>query len=104
MKKIIDNSNTQVVISIQIDKHLNAYTNKVLFPKKVENAHAFIDKFGLPPKVLTDLARPKSEHLTSLQKALLRFYAIEPTEEQMAQINNFISHLLMPSKALELKL
>ena len=55
MKKIIDNSNTQVVISIQIDKQLNAYTNKVLFPKKVENAHAFIDKFGLPPKVLTDL-------------------------------------------------
>jgi len=43
--KEINASNIPLVI---IDKRLNALDKTILFPKKVEEAKNFIEKFGLP--------------------------------------------------------
>ena len=90
MEKISDNT---IVINVQIDKHLNDYTDKVLFPEKVARANQFIEKFGLPQSVETDLSELKRQHLAALQKKLLRFYVDEPTEEQVNHLNNVLLQL-----------
>ena len=54
MEKILDNT---IVINVQIDKRLNDYTDKTLFPEKVARANQFIEKFGLPQSVETDYFR-----------------------------------------------
>ena len=64
-----------IVINVQIDKRLNDYTDKVFFPEKVARANQFIEKFGLPQSVETDLSELKQQNLAALQKniiALLR--------------------------------
>ncbi len=86
------NNMDSLVINVQIDKRLNALSNKVLFPKKLERANAFIAKHGLPQEVKEDLAQYKS-NVETLQKALLRCYVSEPTPEQLAQLNNFLIQL-----------
>ena len=91
MEKTSENKET-IIINVQVDKHLNAYSNEVLFPKKVERAKAFLEKNGLPQSVKEDLAQHKS-NLDSLQKALLQCYVSEPTNEQMAKLNNFLTQL-----------
>ena len=93
--------NNTIVINVQIDKRLNDYTDKVLFPEKVARANQFIEKFGLPQSVETDLEELKQEHLATLQKTLLRFYVEEPTEEQVTQLNNVL--LQMFSKKSDVK-
>jgi hypothetical protein len=90
MEKTLDNT---IVINVQIDKRLNDYTDKVLFPEKVARANQFIEKFGLPQSVETDLSELKQKHLAELQKTLLRFYVEEPTEEQVTQLNNVLLQL-----------
>jgi hypothetical protein len=90
MEKTLDNT---IVINVQIDKRLNDYTDKVLFPEKVARANQFIEKFGLPQSVETDLSELKQKHLAELQKTLLRFYVEEPTEEQVSQLNNVLLQL-----------
>ncbi len=82
-----------IVINVQIDKRLNDYTDKVFFPEKVARANQFIEKFGLPQSVETDLSELKQQHLAALQKTLLRFYVEEPTEEQVTQLNNILMQL-----------
>ena len=91
MEKASENIDT-IVINVQVDKRLNVYSNKVLFPKKVEKAKAFLEKNGLPQAVKEDLAQYHS-HLDTLQKALLRCYVSEPTNEQLAQLNSFLTQL-----------
>lgn len=81
-----------IVINVQVDKRLNAYSNKILFPSKVEKAKIFIDKHGLPEAVKEDLVQYKN-HLDALQKELLRCYVSEPTNEQISQLNNFLAQL-----------
>ena len=90
MEKVSDNT---IVINVQIDKRLNDYTDKALFPEKVARANQFIEKFGLPQSVETDLSELKQQHLADLQKTLLRFYVEEPTEEQVTQLNNVLLQL-----------
>ena len=85
--------NNTIVINVQIDKRLNDYTDKTLFPEKVARANQFIEKFGLPQSVETDLSELKQQHLADLQKTLLRFYVEEPTEEQVNQLNNVLMQL-----------
>jgi hypothetical protein len=86
-------SNNTIVINVQIDKRLNDYSDKVLFPEKVARANQFIEKVGLPQFVETDLLEQKQQHLITLQKTLLRFYVKEPTEEQVSQLNTVLSQL-----------
>jgi hypothetical protein len=90
MEKI---SNNTIVINVQIDKRLNDYSDKVLFAEKVARANQFIEKVGLPQFVESDLLEQKKQHLSMLQKSLLRFYVEEPTEEQVSQLNNVLSQL-----------
>ena len=85
--------NNTIVINVQIDKRLNDYTDKVLFPEKVARANQFIEKFGLPQSVEMDLSELKQQHLVALQKTLLRFYVEKPTEEQVTQLNNVLLQL-----------
>ena len=85
--------NNTIVINVQIDKRLNEYTHKVLFPEKVARANQFIEKFGLPEFVETDLMEIKQQQVAALQKTLLRFYVQEPTEEQVSQLNNVLLQL-----------
>jgi hypothetical protein len=86
-------SNNTIVINVQIDKRLNDYSDKVLFPEKVARANQFIEKAGLPQFVETDLLEQKQQHLIMLQKTLLRFYVNEPTEEHVSQLNTALSQL-----------
>ena len=81
-----------ITINVQVDRRLNAFSKEVLFPKKVERAKAFLEKNGLPRAVEEDLAQHQS-NLNSLQKALLQCYVSEPTIEQLAQLNNFLTQL-----------
>ncbi len=85
--------NNTIVINVQIDNRLNEYTHKVLFPEKVASANQFIEKFGLPEFVETDLMEIKQQQVAALQKTLLRFYVQEPTEEQVSQLNNVLLQL-----------
>jgi hypothetical protein len=96
MKNSSDNPDI-IFIKVQVDKELNAYSNKVFFPKKVERANQFLEKFGLPQQVEDDLALQK-DNLTALQKALLKFYVQEPTEEQLGQLNDFLSQLFTENR------
>ena len=35
-------------VKVTIDKTLDKYDNKILFPKKVERANEMLSKFGMP--------------------------------------------------------
>ncbi len=91
MEKTSENKET-IIINVQVDRQLNVYSNEVLFPKKVERAKAFLEKNGLPQAVKEDLAQYQSNQ-DSLQKALLRCYVSEPTNEQLSKLNNFLAQL-----------
>lgn len=95
MEKI---SNNTIVINVQIDKRLNEHAHKVLFPEKVARANQFIEKFGLPDYVETDLKELERRQLAALQKTLLRFYVQEPTEEQVSQLNSVLLQLFSQKK------
>jgi hypothetical protein len=95
MEKTLNNT---IVINVQIDKRLNEHAHKVLFPEKVALANQFIEKYGLPEFVESDLMAQKQAQLMALQKTLLRFYVQEPTEEQVSQLNNVLFQLFSPKK------
>jgi hypothetical protein len=81
---------------ITYDPSLDAYTNVVLFPKKLAEATAFIEKHGLPERFMTPKKRVKESSkppLTNLQKELLEIYALEPTDEQMTALKDFLAQL-----------
>ena len=44
----IKDLNKRKVPIVRIDKALNEYSNKVLFPEKVEKANEMLRKIGLP--------------------------------------------------------
>jgi hypothetical protein len=39
-------------VAVRIDKSLNRYENKVLFPDKVEKANEMLKKIGLPKGII----------------------------------------------------
>jgi len=47
MKSILELNEKNVPV-VRKDKSLNKYSNKVLFPEKVEKARRVFEKFGLP--------------------------------------------------------
>ncbi len=49
----IKDLNKKKVPIIKIDKALNQYSNKILFPEKVEKANEMLRRIGLP-KVYTE--------------------------------------------------
>jgi hypothetical protein len=92
MNKPVEISNT-IIINIEVDKRLNSYSNKLLFPQKLERANMFIEKHGLPKEIKSLVKQRKEKKLTPVQKELLHVFAIEPTEEQMLQLKIFLSNL-----------
>jgi hypothetical protein len=61
-------------------------------PEKMQRAIAFFEKNGLPPDVERTKKRKKTG-LTPLQAELLSVYAINPSEQQMLQLKDFLGQL-----------
>jgi hypothetical protein len=61
-------------------------------PEKMARAIAFFEKNGLPPDVKQTKKRKKPS-LTPLQTELLSVYAINPSEQQMLQLKDFLGQL-----------
>jgi hypothetical protein len=91
VKEISNTSN------ITIDPRLDAYNETILFPEKVEDAKAVIQKVGLPKGNLLVKKQPKFKPLTTLQKELLSIYALEPNPKEMEEIKEFM-HALFEKK------
>ncbi len=88
------------------DPALDAYTDVVLFPKKVEMATEHFKKYALPH--FKKLAKKtKKPPLTPLQAELLATYTFEATESQMQQLKAFLQELfseqLLKANANEVK-
>ena len=71
------------------DPSLDAYTDVVLFPQKVELATEHFKKYVLPhlekkPK------KSKKKSLSPLQNELLMVYTFDPTEQQMQELKAFL--------------
>jgi hypothetical protein len=66
--------------------------HNVTAPRKMAQALAFIEKNGLPAQLKTTKKVAKSK-LPTLKSVLLNDYSIEPTEQQMLEIEKFLSHL-----------
>jgi hypothetical protein len=77
-------------IEVEIDPQIKAHSN--LFPEKMQRAIAFFEKNGLPPDVERTKKRKKAV-LTPLQAELLSVYAINPSEQQMLQLKDFLGQL-----------
>ena len=51
MNKDIKNLNTKKVPIVLIDKTLDFFNDKVLFPEKLEKANEMLKKIGLPKQI-----------------------------------------------------
>ena len=74
----------------KLNPNMKVHTSPV--PKKMAEAIAIVEKYGLPPQ----LEKPKKSKKTtssSLQNELLMAYNFEPTEEEMRQLKAFLAQL-----------
>jgi hypothetical protein len=71
------------------DPSLDAYTDEVFFPQKVEEATELYKRLVLPYQK----QKGKKPFLTALQNELLNIYTFEPTEEEMLQLKAFLAQL-----------
>jgi hypothetical protein len=79
-------------IQPKYDPTLDAYTDVVLFPKKMESAIETIQKYDLPPALKRARKRKKST-VSALQNELLTIFDFDPTEEQLLKLKAFLSQL-----------
>ena len=77
-------------IDVAVNPNMKVHPN--LFPKKMARAIAFIEKNGLPPDVKRT-KKHKKPPLSTLQTELLNLYAINPSEQQMLQLKDFLGQL-----------
>jgi hypothetical protein len=84
-----------VPAEVMYDPDLDAYTDVVLFPKKLAIATELYKKYVLPAQEKNIPPRNQSEpkSMTNLQAELLSIYAFEASEKQMLQLKKFLSQL-----------
>ena len=83
---------------VKYDPNLDDYVknNPNPFPKKLAEATAFIEKHGLPERLMSpkkSKQKNDSPPLTDLQKELLEVYALQPSEQQMVALKAFLAQL-----------
>jgi hypothetical protein len=74
------------------DPSLDAYTDVILFPKKVEMATEHFKKYALP-HLKKQTKKTKKKSLSPLQNELLTVYSFDPTEQQMQELKAFLQQL-----------
>lgn len=74
------------------DPSLDAYTDVVLFPKKVEEATELYKRLVLPHQI-KKRKKKKKKSLSPLQNELLTVYTFDPTEQQMQELKAFLQQL-----------
>jgi hypothetical protein len=79
------NSNAKATVNTDIKVHPNPA------PRKTELAITILENYMLSQKA----SIPK---LTTLQTALLNAYSLEPTEQQMLELQNFFAQLFADKK------
>ncbi len=84
--------------TVTVNPNMKVYPNP--FPEKMARAVAFFEKNGPPPGVeytkkeaKRQAKKAKKSPLSTLQIELRAVYAIEPTEQQMRQVKDFLVQL-----------
>jgi hypothetical protein len=89
--------------NITVNPNMKVYQNP--FPEKMARAVAFFEKNGLPPDAKPTKKwkkKHKKQVLSTLQTELLTAYDFDPSEQQMAQLKDFLAQLF-GDKLIELK-
>lgn len=80
--------------NVTVNPNMKVYPNP--FPEKMARAVAFFEKNGPPPSVertKKQAKKRKKSPLSTLQIELRAVYAIDPTEQQMRQVKDFLVQL-----------
>ena len=80
--------------NVTVNPDMEVYPNP--FPEKMARAIAFFEKNGLPPCAKPTKKRKKTlkkTALSTLQTELLTAYDFDPSEQQMAQLKEFLAQL-----------
>ena len=81
-------------ITATVNPNMKVHPNP--FPEKMARAIAFFEKNGLPPCAKPTKKRKKTlkkTALSTLQTELLTAYDFDPSEQQMAQLKEFLAQL-----------
>lgn len=89
---IISSSEKFTSSESKYDPSLDAYTDVVLFPKKLEEATELYKRLILPYQKEKPKKR-KKKNLSPLQNELLMVYTFDPTEQQMQELKAFLQQL-----------
>jgi hypothetical protein len=84
-----------VPTEVVYDPDLDAYTDVVLFPKKLAIATEIYEKYVITNRENPTIERslPLPQKMTNLQVELLSVYAFEASEKQMSQLKKFLYQL-----------